>query len=98
MNRFRYCESSRQVRDVRALLRQKQQKPVKERSFKMGLSDDGDDAEAPYEDLCMDLNLDKTAKEEAWENFVGIKRNYSLEVRIIYFWFHLLVAAMFVLI
>ena len=46
----------------------------------MGLSDDGDDAEARYEDLCMDLNLDKTAKEEAFASYQAIEQNYSLEV------------------
>ena len=48
---------------------------------KMGLSDDGEDnAEARYEDLCMDLNLDKTAKEEAWQAYETIQTNYTLEV------------------
>ncbi len=48
---------------------------------KMGLSDDGDDsAETGYEDLCMDLNLDKTSKEEAWQSFEAIRTNYTLEV------------------
>lgn len=47
----------------------------------MGLSDDGDDnAEARYEDLCLDLNLDKTSKEEAWHSFETIRTNYTLEV------------------
>ena len=47
----------------------------------MGLSDDGDDnPESRYEDLCMDLNLDKTSKEEAWQSFETIRTNYTLEV------------------
>lgn len=33
-----------------------------------------------YKDLCADLNLDKTAADEAWQSFQRIGINYSLEV------------------
>ena len=48
----------------------------------MGLEDDqtDDKAEQRYEDLCSALNLDKNAKEEAWESFQRISENYTLEV------------------
>ncbi|KAK3086310.1 hypothetical protein FSP39_016711 [Pinctada imbricata] len=46
----------------------------------MGLSEDGEDAvEQRYEELCLDLNMDRTAKEEAWQGYKRIKMNYSLE-------------------
>lgn len=32
-----------------------------------------------YDELCLDLNMDKKTKEEAWKNYEKIKRNYSLE-------------------
>ena len=47
----------------------------------MGLSDDTEEnSEARFEDLCLDLNLDKKAKEEAWQAFEAMRTNYTLEV------------------
>ncbi len=48
----------------------------------MGLSDDNteENEEQRYEDVCLDLNLDKVAKEEAWKSFERISQNYTLEV------------------
>lgn len=47
----------------------------------MGLSEESDDnAEKRFEDLCLDLNMDTTSKEEAWEAFQRISQNYTLEV------------------
>lgn len=45
----------------------------------MGQSEDGEDAKR-YEELCLDLNMDRDAKEDAWEAFQRIQENYSLEV------------------
>ena len=46
----------------------------------MGLSEDGEDAvESQFEELCLDLNMDKKAKDEAFENYQKILENYSLE-------------------
>lgn len=49
----------------------------------MGLSSEESDdrVEERYEELCLDLNMDKKAKDDAWKNFEKIKKNYSLEVR-----------------
>ena len=47
----------------------------------MGLSEDGDDrTESRFEDLCLDLNMDKDSKDEAWSSFQRIRENYTLEV------------------
>ena len=48
------------------------------------MSDEEKDAEfiQKYEDLCLDLNLDKAAKEEAWASYERISANYSLEVSV----------------
>lgn len=54
-------------------------KPGKNRN--MGLSEDGDDATANrYEELCLDLNMDPSSKQEAWLAFQRIRVNYTLEV------------------
>lgn len=46
----------------------------------MGLSEDGEDVvESQFEELCLDLNMDKKAKDEAFENYQKILENYSLE-------------------
>ncbi|CAG2195528.1 Retinoblastoma-like protein 1,Retinoblastoma-like protein 2 [Mytilus edulis] len=46
----------------------------------MGLSEDGEDAvESQFEELCLDLNMDKKARDEALENYQKILENYSLE-------------------
>ena len=46
----------------------------------MGLSEDGEDAvESQFDELCLDLNMDKKAKDEAFENYQKIIENYSLE-------------------
>ncbi len=51
----------------------------------MGLSDDTEEnSEARFEDLCLDLNLDKKAKEEAWQAFEAMRTNYTLEVCLCY--------------
>lgn len=48
----------------------------------MGLSVDGDDRlDDRYDELCLDLNMDKKTKEDAWRNYEKIKKNYTLEVR-----------------
>ena len=58
----------------------------------MGLSEQSDEERfdeeiiKKYEDLCLDLNLDKAAKEEAWQSYERISQNYSLEVRITVKW------------
>ncbi|XP_074644237.1 retinoblastoma-like protein 1 [Tubulanus polymorphus] len=44
----------------------------------MGLSDD-DDTQHRYDELCMDLNMDQTAKQEAIQSFETISINYTLE-------------------
>ena len=47
----------------------------------MGLSEEGDEnVEDRYEELCLDLNMDKNTKEEAWDNYDKIRQNYTLEV------------------
>jgi len=46
----------------------------------MGLSDETEDnVEEKFEELCLDLNMDKKTKEESWESYEKIKKNYSLE-------------------
>ncbi|XP_064599560.1 retinoblastoma-like protein 1 [Liolophura sinensis] len=46
----------------------------------MGLSDEGEDAvEQRFDDLCLALNMDRHAKEEAWESYQKQRTNYSLE-------------------
>ena len=45
----------------------------------MGLSDDSD--EQRFEELCLDLNMDKNAKDEAAQTFERMRRNYTLEVK-----------------
>ena len=48
--------------------------------LKMGLSEDGDDAvETQFEELCLDLNMDKKAKDEALGNYQRMLENYTLE-------------------
>ena len=52
-----------------------------EAKWNMGLSEEAEDNTLRrYEELCLDLNLDKSAKEEAWECFERISTNYTLEV------------------
>ena len=43
-------------------------------------TDNDDQLEQAYDNLCLDLNMDTTAKESAFENFMKIKENYTLEV------------------
>lgn len=46
----------------------------------MVLSEDGEDKlEEKYDEICLDLNMDKKTKEEAWKNYEKIKKNYTLE-------------------
>ncbi|KAJ9576035.1 hypothetical protein L9F63_007135, partial [Diploptera punctata] len=46
----------------------------------MGLSDDSDDnIFKRHEELCVNLNMDKDAAEEAWQNYETIRQNYTLE-------------------
>lgn len=46
----------------------------------MGLSDEGDEnILARFEELCLDLNMDKKAKDEAWKSYEKIRTNYTLE-------------------
>lgn len=48
----------------------------------MGLSSEEsqEELEVRYEELCLDLNMDKSTKDEAWTNYEKTKKNYSLEV------------------
>ena len=39
-----------------------------------------EDLGTTYDNLCYDLNMDANAKESAWENYMKIKENYTLEV------------------
>lgn len=54
----------------------------------MGLSEDGDengqDIYERFDDLCLDLNLDTSSKDEAWEAFERIRTNYTLEVGMVF--------------
>lgn len=43
-------------------------------------SDSEDDLKKRFKDLCLDLNLDKTSADEAWQSFQRIGINYTLEV------------------
>ena len=49
----------------------------------MGLDEGEESVESRFEELCLDLNLDRTAKEESWQNYKRIKTNFSLEVKIL---------------
>ena len=52
----------------------------------MGLSDEGEEnVEARFDELCLDLNMDKKAKEEAWKSYEKIRTNYTLEVGYFHF-------------
>ncbi|XP_061162475.1 retinoblastoma-like protein 1 isoform X1 [Saccostrea echinata] len=43
-------------------------------------TEDTEDAvERKYNELCLDLNMDKRTKEESWENYQNIKTKYTLE-------------------
>jgi retinoblastoma-like protein 1 len=47
----------------------------------MGLSGDADDdIFKRHQDLCVNLNMDKDAADEAWRNYEAIRQNYVLEV------------------
>lgn len=50
----------------------------------MGLSaeESEDRVEGRFEELCLDLNMDKKTKETAWNSYERIKKNFSLEVRL----------------
>ena len=49
----------------------------------MGLSEEGEEnVMARFEELCLDLNMDKKAKEEAWKSYEKIRTNYTLEVSV----------------
>ncbi|ESO96313.1 hypothetical protein LOTGIDRAFT_227069 [Lottia gigantea] len=46
----------------------------------MGLSDEGEDSvQQRYDELCLDLNMDLNAKEEAWQSYQRIQVNFTLE-------------------
>ncbi|KAK2166785.1 hypothetical protein LSH36_35g04056 [Paralvinella palmiformis] len=46
----------------------------------MGILEDGSgDIRKRFDDLCLDLNMDSGAQEGAWESFVRISTNYTLE-------------------
>lgn len=52
-----------------------------ENRLKMGLSEEGEDSVLHrFEELCLDLNMDTNAKEEALQNYHRIQTNFSLEV------------------
>lgn len=47
----------------------------------MGLSEDGEEIILQrFEEICQDLNMDASTKEEAWQNYQKIQMNYTLEV------------------
>lgn len=47
----------------------------------MGLSEEGEESVLQrFEELCLDLNMDKNAKEEAYQNYQRIQTNFTLEV------------------
>jgi hypothetical protein len=51
------------------------------KALKMGLSGDGeDDIFKRHQDLCVNLNMDRDAADEAWRNYEAIRQNYFLEV------------------
>lgn len=55
-----------------------------ETTLNMGLSDESEDnLHVRYEEICLDLNLDKSAKDEAWEAYNRISVNYTLEVGVL---------------
>lgn len=35
-----------------------------------------------HQELCVNLNMDKDAAEEAWRNYETIRQNYTLEVSV----------------
>ncbi|XP_059160736.1 retinoblastoma-like protein 2 isoform X2 [Physella acuta] len=46
----------------------------------MGLSEDGEEIILQrFEEICQDLNMDSSTKEEAWQNYQKIQMNYTLE-------------------
>lgn len=46
----------------------------------VGVVQDEDVYNTKYLDLCKGLNLDKTAATRAWETYLAVKENYSLDV------------------
>jgi retinoblastoma-like protein 1 len=47
----------------------------------MGLRDDADEnIFKRHQDLCVNLNMDKDAADEAWQSYETIRQNYTLEV------------------
>lgn len=44
-------------------------------------SDEDKETFEEYSKLCIDLNMDSSTTEAAWESYAAIKQNYSLEVR-----------------
>jgi retinoblastoma-like protein 1 len=47
----------------------------------MGLLDNADEhIFKRHQDLCVNLNMDKDAADEAWQNYETIRQNYTLEV------------------
>jgi hypothetical protein len=47
----------------------------------MGLLDEADEnVFKRHQDLCVNLNMDKDAADEAWQNYETIRQNYTLEV------------------
>ena len=53
----------------------------KNNTIAMGLSDEGEESVLQrYEELCLDLNMDKNAKEDAWQSYQRIRTNFTLEV------------------
>lgn len=47
----------------------------------MGLSEeDEENILQRFEEICLDLNMDTSTKEEAWQNYQKIQTNFTLEV------------------
>lgn len=45
-----------------------------------GGGDDDGQTERRFDALCLDLNMDRSSQEEAWQAFERITTNYTLEV------------------
>lgn len=45
---------------------------------------DEDVYNSKYLELCKGLNLDKNAASRAWDTYLAVKENYSLDVRVVF--------------
>lgn len=51
----------------------------------VGVALDEDVYNSKYLELCKGLNLDKNASIRAWETYLSVKEDYSLDVSILFF-------------